>query len=177
MSARNCPIALYDCLGVDSPITGISSEDGDPVLYYARCTLVVDPYAPPPLTNSILLRSGYSEIVYAASTQAEADAVASANCQTVSPFLNVYSSQSVTVTLPCSIPDYLTDENGNYITDDQGNKIIVGPGSTVTNMSLTLPAGYVTGLPGQTQEQVDAEATAIATTQLEAQMAAAGCQS
>lgn len=176
MSARPCPIALYDCIGVDSPITGISSESADPILYYARCTLVVDPYAPPPLSQSILLRSGYSEVVYAADTQAEADAIAAANCRPDSPYAVIFSSQAVTVTMQCSIPDYLTDSDGNYITDSDGNKIIVGPGFTVTNMSVTLPAGHVVGTPGQTQEDVNAEATAIATAQLQAQMTAAGCQ-
>lgn len=175
MSARPCPIALFDCIGVDSPITGLSSESPDPVLYYAYCKLFFDPYAPPPLGGGINPRTNYQNIIFAAATQASADAEAEAACSPISPFLTPFTSEEVTVSLPCTLPDFLTDDQGNVITDDQGNKISLG-GATTTMITVTLPAGYITGLPGESQADVNAAALAVATAQCQAQVNEAGCQ-
>lgn len=131
MSARSCPIALWECIGVDSPITGISSQDPDPVLFYSACRLFYDPYGPPTLGGGVVTAADYSCLVFAAETQALADQLASGNCSG-----QISQSDSVSVTVPCLTPGY--------------------------TLTVTLPAGYLMGRLGETQEQLNARAEAIA---------------
>ena len=160
MSARPCQIALHECIGVDSPITGFSSETDDPVLYYARCSLFYNPHLPPTLGGGIETRFDYSGTVFAGATQAEADAQAAAQCSPVTPEYIVLYSEAVTVSSTCTI---------NYVVQDLTVSLPAG------YITVTVPATYVTGTPGQTQESVNAEALAIANAMLQAQLAAAGC--
>jgi hypothetical protein len=144
MSARPCPIALWECIGVDSPITGISSQDPDPVLFYSACRLFYDPYAPPPLGGGIVTAADYSCLVFAAETQALADQLASGNCSG-----QISQSDFVSVTVPCLTPGY--------------------------TLTVTLPAGYLLGRLGETQEQVNARAEAIAMENALTRVAAGEC--
>lgn len=79
MSACNCPTILGDCIGVDSPITGISSETDDQCLFYASCSPRADAFAPPILGGGIVTQS-CAYTVLAGATQAEADSLAAAAC-------------------------------------------------------------------------------------------------
>lgn len=151
MSARPCQIALYDCIGVDSPITGLPSEIGDPVLNYAYCGMTYNPYAAPTLGGGVQVRVDYSNVVYAGETQAGANAQAVAACSPGATGYEVFVSEAVTVTAACTL------------------------GDTTYNYTITLPAGYTIGQVGQSQEEVNAVATAAATAILQAQMAADGC--
>jgi hypothetical protein len=160
MSARPCQIALHDCIGVDSPITGFSSEDDDPVLFYARCNLFYNPHLPPTLGGGVETRFDYSGLVFAGATQEAADAQAAAQCSPVSPEYIVLRSEAVTVTSSCTI---------NYVLQDFTVSLPAG------YITVTVPSEYVTGTPGQTQESVNAEALAVANAMLAAQLAAAGC--
>lgn len=100
MSATSCPIILGDCIGVDSPILGQSSEADDVVYYHASCSPVADAFAPPTLGGGIITQScAYTE--FAGLTQEEADALAAAACgPQVAP---TYYSNPVTVTVPCGV--------------------------------------------------------------------------
>lgn len=51
MAARPCHIALTGCPGVDSPITNISAEAPDPLLFWGVPWNPYNPYKPPPLGN------------------------------------------------------------------------------------------------------------------------------
>lgn len=79
MSKRACPFILGDCIGVDSPIIGLSSQADDTRYFYADCSPVSDAFAPPPLGGGIVTQS-CEKITLAATTQAEADALAAAVC-------------------------------------------------------------------------------------------------
>ena len=79
MSACACPIILGDCIGVDSPITGLSSLADDHCFFYASCSPRADAFAPAPLGGGIATQTcAYTTL--AAETQAEANALAAAAC-------------------------------------------------------------------------------------------------
>jgi hypothetical protein len=79
MSACACPIILGDCIGVDSPITGLSSLADDHCFFYASCSPRSNAFAPPPLGGGFVTQQ-CAYTVLAAETQAEADALAAAAC-------------------------------------------------------------------------------------------------
>lgn len=50
---RPCPISLTGCPGVDSPITNISAEAPDPLVFWGQIWNPYDPYRPPRLGNGL----------------------------------------------------------------------------------------------------------------------------
>ena len=75
MAARPCPVSLCDCPGVDAPVTNISAEAPDPLLFWGQVWNPYNPYKPIPLgdgqyvktdcdaVNSLI--ASYDPIVYA----------------------------------------------------------------------------------------------------------------
>lgn len=125
MSACNCPTILGDCIGVNSPITGLSSEAVDQCLFYAACSPRADAFAPPPLGGGIVTQTcAYTVVV--GLTQAEADALAAAICGPQVP--NIYYSNPVTVSVPCVASgtaggDVLTGAGGDALIDAGGEPV------------------------------------------------------
>lgn len=175
MSARPCSIIIGDCIGVDSPITGLSSQAADVLYYYASCSPAADAFAPAPLGGGIVTQQ-CSSVVLAATTQAEADALAAAACapqEHPNPTPTAFYSSPVTVQVPCLAPDYLTDDQGHHITDDQGNAIILGYSDVGWTATATLPYGFV--VTTTNQADADAQALAIATQIAQDKAAAYNC--
>ena len=79
MSTCNCPTILADCIGVNSPVTGLSSLAPDVCYFYASCCPGSDAYAPPILAG-VVFTSSCNCTTLGATTQAEADALAAAAC-------------------------------------------------------------------------------------------------
>ena len=79
MSTCPCPTVLADCIGVNSPITGLSSLAPDVCYFYASCCPGSDAYAPPILAG-VILTASCNCTTLGATTQAEADALAAAAC-------------------------------------------------------------------------------------------------
>jgi hypothetical protein len=153
MSARPCPTILGDCIGVDSPIIGLSSQAPDPRYYYASCTPGADAYSPPPLGGGIFVPS-CDYILVAGNTQAEADALAAAICGPQipsNPTVTTYYSNAVTVQVPCD----------PY------------PPAVIPLAIVTLPYGAFTSIISQAD--ADSKALALATQVANARAAARNC--
>lgn len=162
MSSRPCPTILGDCIGVDSPITGLSSQASDQVWYYADCSPYSDAFAPPPLGGGIVTQKCEYTVVVGA-TQAEADALAAAACGPQAhptPTTPIYYNTAQTAQVPCLAPDYLTDDQGNHITDSEGNPIILGYSDAGWTATGTVPAGTFSSTTSQ--DAADAQALALA---------------
>lgn len=175
MSARPCPIIVGDCIGVDSPVTGLSSEAEDVVYYYASCSPVADAFAPPALGGGIVTQH-CQYTVLAATSQAEANALAAEACapQSHTPTQPpLFYSNEQTAQVPCMSPDYLTDDQGVIITDDQGERIVLGYSDTGDTATVTVAAGTFTSLISQAD--ADAQALAFATELANAKAEAHDC--
>lgn len=176
MSARPCKTILGDCFGVDSAITGLSSLAEDTMLFYASCPgSGGDVFSPPPLGGGIFVPKCTSTI-FAANTQAEADALAGLLCPTnppVNPPPTIYYNDTQEVTLPCLSADYLTDDQGCRITDDHGNPITLGFSDVGWTATGTVPAGSFTS--GSSQEDANGAALAMATQIAQSKAAAYSC--
>lgn len=112
---RPCPTVLNGCPGVDAPITNISAEAPDPLLFAAQIFDPYNPYDPPPLGNGPnvdvdcqatigSLTAIYNPIVYAG-TQLMADLQALAiqlGCPWPTTGDQVYGNDEQSYTLYCA---------------------------------------------------------------------------
>lgn len=132
MAARPCPISLCECPGVDAPITNISAEAPDPLLFWGQIWNPYNPYKPPPLGNGLDVKvdcdvfneifSIYDPIVYAG-TQLMANL------------------QALAASLGCPWP---TSGTETFTNDEQSATVYCADGSSFT---YTVDAGTLTSPP------------------------------
>lgn len=85
---RPCPITPNTCPGADSPITNLSSEAPDPLLFAGVGWDPYNPYRPPPLGDGPAVATDCSGVTWSAISQEMADLLAqlnAANCITPDP--------------------------------------------------------------------------------------------
>lgn len=82
---RDCPIKLDACAGADSPITNISAEAPDPLMFAGVGWPRFDPFKPPPLGNGPYTDEDCLNITWNAVSQSLADFLSQLNAAVCQP--------------------------------------------------------------------------------------------
>lgn len=132
MAARPCPISLCVCPSQDSPITNISAEAPDPLLFWGQIWNPYNNYKNPPLGDGLYVKVDcgvFNEILTSFEPVIYAGSQLEANLQALAASLN------------CPWPS-----NGDeiFINDEQTQSVQCADGSTT---SYTVDAGTLTSPP------------------------------
>lgn len=132
MSARPCPVELTGCPGVDAPITNVTAEAPDPLLFAGIVWDNYDPHAPPPLGDGPHVRTDCSSLQ---STIASYNPIIYATTQLMA------NLQALAISLGC---DWPPSGDQTFTNDEQTATVYCPEGTAFT---YTVAAGTVVSPP------------------------------
>lgn len=128
MAARPCPVVLNGCPGVDAPVTNVSAEAPDPLLFAGIVWDNYDPHAPPPLGDGPHVRTDCASLQ---STIASYDPIIYATTQLMA------NLQALAISLGCDWPP----SGDQTFTNDEQTATVYCPDGT--SFTYTVAAGTV----------------------------------